>query len=165
VKQSYHFIALMILCTAMILSISNCSSSNKLELNNTYFDDKFKFSVDYPSDWKHKINAYQAGTETHESSQNSGIDLFIDNNELNRFFIYGQISTVSLPFATGTDYHKFMTDSGLEGTLYIYKADGRVQLDYVIEDIWINAGCLLDSKIYDKNEKKIMNILKSIRVE
>jgi len=92
---------------------ANAAKDSEKDLQDsikTYTDKRFKFSVDYPENLK---------TETTETSIDSGIIIYFDDNKDESIYVYGQLGHISLPYVDGVKKEEFITDSGLKGTVYI----------------------------------------------
>lgn len=134
----------------------------------TYIDEKFKFSVEFPSYWEYEIEKIWEATSTQEASPDGGIDIYIDGNKNDRIRIYGQYGHISIP----DDEFKmedFSTTSGLIGTLLKQNTDGEIIIYLVLNDNlaiggFHGANIRMSQKCYQRNEKQVINVLKSITI-
>lgn len=155
-----------VLFLLVVLVTSGCSASRPSETKwSTYYDEHYKFSIDYPADWKTKETPWIPGTESTEGSEEGGIDVYVESLDDQRMFIYGQSSFVSLPDVTGMEEEKLQTNSGLTGNLSTVELDGKIQFDYIIDDHYIHAGGLLDKDLYHRHEQTIKDMLRSISLD
>lgn len=141
----------------------NKTESDKSEKTiNTYHDEKFGFSVDFPKGWGYRINKYIEPSKEHNGTPDAGVVIFIDNNPQESIYVFGQVSNISMG-----DQRKetFTTSSGLPGDLYVNEKDGIKDLKIIFGRQCIGAFVLASPESYYKNELQIMEILKSIRVE
>jgi len=91
-------------------TINKIESSSSVKDINTYHDEKFGFSVDFPRGWGCQINKYIEPSKEHNGTPNAGIVIFIDNNPQESIYVFGQVSIISM-----SDQSKeiFTTSSGL----------------------------------------------------
>jgi len=120
----------------------------------TYTDKRYKFSVDYPENLK---------TEITETSIDSGIIIYFDDNKDESIYVYGQSGHISLPYADGVKKEEFITDSGLRGTLYILEHNGTKEMDLILGEGFLGANVSFRIDIFKQYEEQIFKILKSIR--
>jgi len=120
----------------------------------TYTDKRYKFSVDYPENLK---------TEITETSIDSGIIIYFDDNKDESIYVYGQSGHVSLPYADGVKKEEFITDSGLRGTLYILEHNGTKEMDLILGEGFLGANVSFRIDIFKQYEEQVFKILKSMR--
>lgn len=130
----------------------------------TYFDERFKFYVSYPKNWSNKIEPYLSMSLQHELSPDSGIRIYVDSNENDVIYVYGQTGYVGDVYSDFTK-KSFKTSSGLEGILRSKEINGKMDIHLIFtEGHRHGAHILVSSDSYKKNQNEIMDILKSIKI-
>ncbi|WP_313131671.1 hypothetical protein [Anaerocolumna sp.] len=138
------------------------------EKSYTFKTDETYFTVKFPSEWKVVEEPRQPGSSEFEPSPDEGIKLLLDGNEDNCISIYSQYGTITHP-QINFDEEDFSTNKGIKGILYKDKeclGNWFLVLDQDITPNFYGAVVNFeDEELLNKNQKQIMNILKSIDIK
>ncbi|WP_019912012.1 hypothetical protein [Paenibacillus sp. HW567] len=124
------------------------------------------FVVDVPKGWTVVQKPRQAGNANIEASPDEGVELLLAGDERNSIRIYAQYGTIGQPEA-GFVKEQFSTKQGVQGALYKDQEDGNWQLilEQAIAPGFYGAAVRFEDKaMLDKNQQKLVQILKSIRI-
>lgn len=139
----------------------------------TYVNNRFQFTLQYPSDWQVKIDKPDIKTSTTgaDSSPTEGITFYF-NTENESMKVFGQVGTISGYVSNGHDRFEkssFPTKSGLAGDLYTSKKDGRVKIYLLFDKTPSKYGFYvahidMSDENYAKYSKYLMGVLRSIKL-
>lgn len=128
-----------------------------------YTDGIFGFYVAFPTTWSSTTSKYREPTEQENSSPDSDIYIFIDGNEQNYIRIYGQYGQIAVLDADKYEASEFHTDSDIYGILYQKEINARKECHLVFsENKHLAAFINIDLSVFEKNERQIIGVLKSI---
>lgn len=139
----------------------------------TYVNNRFKFTLQYPSDWQVEIDKPDIKTSTTgaDISPTEGIAFYF-NTENERMKVFGQIGSIVgyvSDSRDGFEKSSFPTKSGLTGDLYTSKKDGRVNIYLLFEKTpskygFYVAHIYMSNENYAKYRKSLMGVLRSIKL-
>lgn len=130
---------------------------------NTYKNENFGFSVEYPANWKTKEEETWESNEEYEGSPDGGINIYVGNDESEKIYIFGQCGHISLGNSE-TKRNKFVANNGVEGTLVIEEINDRYEIYLILGEGFHGAILDLSKQCFDENKELIINILKSINI-
>jgi hypothetical protein len=164
-------INLMLFTIFTLLFLSSCANTQteanenneSIEDINTYTDEKFKFSVDYPQKWSTKTIKGSDSSAQVEALPDSGIEIFIENNQDEKIYVFGQNGHINIPYEDNAKEESFTTDSGLEGKIIFKDHNGKKDINLILGDGFIGVHANLTSTVYKEYEIQIKEIFKSIR--
>jgi len=166
--------SLAIIITCICFCLCSCNNkkaydsySNLEEKTITINNDtpNLEFSVTYPSNWKTEKELEIEGTSDIQASPDSGISIFIDDNEKNTIYIFRQQGHINIPLLESYTKEIFKTTSGLNGFLYRKIVDDRTEIILVFKKEFLGAILNIKTEDYNSNKALINNILKSIEIE
>lgn len=142
-----------------------------LDNPKVYVDEKFRFSVQYPADWKTKIEETWEATAEREASPDGGINIYINGDENERIYVLGQHGHY-YPVSKGENYKEdeFTTLDGVKGTLYYdspydyERSKGRKTIYLVLGEGFHGAYLTISDEILKQYNDEILSILKSIKI-
>ncbi|HHV09827.1 MAG TPA: hypothetical protein GXX75_06070 [Clostridiales bacterium] len=142
------------------------SDIDNFEISNpkTYYDERFKFSVDYPEDWE-SYAGNSSETDTLDGDPQGGIDIYINSIKDDWIYVYGQDGHISIPsYGEGEEREEFTTNEGISGIIRFIRSDGKVKLNLVLEKEFNGVIIEAEEKNFDSNKQQILGILKSIQI-
>ena len=131
------------------------------EKMKTYKNERFGFSVDYPNNWNAKEVGTNEATSENESSPDSGIEIYLNKNEDQKIYVYGQIGHINIPSVNMQE--EFVTNDGVSGTLYIDEYNGRKIMNLVLGEGFVGANINVSLDCFKQNKEQITDLLKSIK--
>jgi len=141
------------------------STQKELEIldyqTKIYFDDKLKFSVEYPNEWSYEIETFLGSTSNREASADGGIKLYINEQKNNQIYIFKQTGHISIPEA-GFNKERFVTRSGINGYILSKNSDGKREVYLILGEGFYGAHVSVDIEYFENNEELLMYVLKSI---
>ena len=143
-------------------------AQNKVHSNfkkgySQYTNGIFGFYLTFPAAWASSTSEYREATDQYNSSPDSEIRIFIDGDEGNYICVYGQHGQIAVLDSDAYEATEFHTDSGLSGVLYQREIDARAECHLVFsENKHLAASIRMDLDVFQKNEEKIIGVLKSI---
>lgn len=153
------FIFIILIYTAFFV-LCSCSN-NKIQI---FSDKRFNFSVEFPKNWNSEIETTWDATPTQEASPDGGVDIYVEGVKDDKIEVYGQnghIGILPLPNFKKTE---FVTNSGLKGMLYSQTTENRKEIYLLFDEGFHAVHINVSSDCFKSNEKKIMDILKSINI-
>lgn len=150
-------------------------SNFKIEKPETYYNDKYKFSLDYPSDWKVAKPDPKTDTVSPDGSPEQGINISVDNKEFfdseknmyfNNLYVYHFVSHIDVSsFEDKLADEVFTTDDGANGQIYFNKRDGYLNIYLTLgEGSFCGAKINISEALFEKQKGQIYGILKSIKI-
>lgn len=147
----------------------------KIENPETYYDDKYNFSVDYPSDWEVAKPDSKIDTVSPDGSPEQGINISVDNKEFfdaekNRYFnslyVYHFVSHIYVSnFEDNLTQEVFTTDEGVNGQIHYDKRDGYLYIYLTLgEGSFYGAQINISEALFEKHKGQIYGILKSVKI-
>lgn len=143
----------------MTLTLSACIN-DRLQ---TYADKNFNFSVEFPKNWSSKVLETWGATSIREASPDSGINIYVEGDTDNRISVIGQYGYLGIQLPD-FESSEFVTKSGLKGELFSQTENERKVMYLVFDEGFHYANINVSLDCYKRNEKKIMDILKSINI-
>ena len=128
----------------------------------TYQDAHFKFSVDYPSDWKTAESQWWPATSDSEASPDSGIIIYIEDNDNENIYVFGQEGPVSGNITSPQE--NFVTLNMVQGKLSFTKIDNEYEIWLVLGEGRYGAIIHVSEACFTRNKAQILGILKSIKI-
>lgn len=157
---------LLILAVLVLVFILGIILSSK-EKSYVFKTEETNFTVRVPNGWTVIDEYRRLNEEGAEPSPDEGIKLLLDGNEDNFIWIYSQYGKINLGEGNYEE-EAFSTKKGIPGILY---KDKDSQLNWYLilnQDIAPDHyGAVVrfkDKKLFDKKEKQIRAILKSIEI-
>lgn len=136
----------------------------------TYVNNRFKFTLQYPSDWQVKIDKPDINTATTgaDISPTEGISFYF-NTENESMKVFGQNGQIGGYVNNSFEKSSFPTKSGLTGDLYTSKKDGRVNIYLLLDKTESKYGFYvahidMSNENYAKYSKSLMGVLRSIKL-
>jgi hypothetical protein len=127
----------------------------------TYQDELRKIAVDIPKKWTFKVNNKFKGNESTEGFPDCGIEIYIDGDTQNKFYLFYQEGTINFR-EPGMLAETFKTNKGQSGSLYTVFNNNKTRI-FAIFDIGHYAiTSELDNNLFSVNEKEILSMIKSI---
>jgi hypothetical protein len=115
--------------------------------------------VSFPKEWSSKAQPRLSG------DPDGGIRIYVDSNEANFIYVFGQTGHGSPSVYQGLKEEKFETASGIEGSLFTGNVDGETRLHLVLNtDEYIGATVSVSDECYSKNQTIIKDVLRSINI-
>lgn len=143
---------------------------------NTYTNNRFKFTMQYPYDWNVKIEntVTPPPSRSQDLNPDEGIWVYFNNSKDNRIedewmYVYGQDGHIGLTTDAMKEF-SFSTKSGLKGKLYKQEMDGVSDIYFTLDDSkgsvgFYGAHIHMSAESYKKYEKSIMGVLRSIKLK
>ncbi|MCT4685822.1 hypothetical protein [Vallitalea sp.] len=135
------------------LDITNFEIDN----SRTYYNERFKFSVDYPITWE-----VISDNNVDDDPQN-GIMIYIEDDKNNWIYVYGQDGHIVIPPEKLKEV--FNTSNGNSGTIMYDNLEEEVNIYLVFDEEFYGATVNTNQEIFSKNSSKILGVLKSIKFE
>ena len=128
-----------------------------------YKNETYNFTVEYPENWKTLEAETYEGNEEYEASPDGGISIYVENDETEKIYIFGQSGKIAAE-TPNCEKKEFTTDNGTKGVLFITEDNNRYMIHLVLDEGFYGAALNLSKDCYNKNKDKIIRILKSIRI-
>lgn len=150
-------------------------SDFQIDNPETYYDDDYKFSVEYPSAWKVAKSKQEIDTVTPDGSPEQGISISVDNEELfkpeeNRYFnsiyVYHFVSHIDVSdFEDKLTKEVFTTTQKVKGELSYVKREGYLHIYLTLgEGAFYGTQIRISEALFEKNKEQVYGILKSIKI-
>jgi len=152
---------------------SDVISEEEIELDRTYFNERFKFEVKYPGIW----SIIEQENDPSELSQR--VYIYIGNSnvseidyrnisKIDHINVYGADVPVSIP-ESGMTIGEFITDDGIKAKTYFMNIDGMLNTYYVFDEtdrrFYYVARVCINEKVNDRYNDVITDIIKSIKLK
>ncbi|MBU3145360.1 hypothetical protein [Clostridium sp. CF012] len=135
----------------------------------TYVNERFKFTLQYPSNWNVKIDKTDnpGSTTGADISPTEGISFYFNNTENERMMVFGQMGHIGV--LDGLKESTFSTKNGLKGKFYSSKIDEAVNIQLILDDVnnkygFYGAYINMSNESYDKYGKLLIGVLRSIKL-
>ena len=138
--------------------VSDYSIENPITYQDTHFD----FSVDYPSDWETAESQWWPATSDSEASPDSGIVIYVEDNENENIYVFGQEGPVSGNITSPQE--DFITSNMDKGKLSFTKTDNEYEIWLVLGEGRHGAIIHVSEAYFTRNKAQILGILKSIKI-
>ncbi|QNU67674.1 hypothetical protein EHE19_004155 [Ruminiclostridium herbifermentans] len=150
-------------------------SSSQIDNPETYYDDVFKFSVEYPSEWKTSKPNDEKDTATPDGNPERGISISVDNKEffnseenvyLNSIYVYHAVGHIDFShFENNVTKELFTTTDKINGELSYTERNGYFYIYLTLGDgAFYGAQIRISVDLFEKNKDQVYGILKSIKI-
>ncbi len=150
-------------------------SGYQIDNPETYYDDEFKFSVEYPSTWKASKPNDELDTTTPDGSPERGVSISVDNKEffkpeeniyLNSIYVYHAVGHIDFSqFEETLTKEVFTTTENVKGELSYVKKNGYLYIYLTLgEGAFYGAQIRISEDLFEKYKEQVYSILKSIKV-
>lgn len=179
----FHKFVIIFICLFLPL-LSGCNKKETSENNNainnscngltsedevqTYSDERFGFSVDFPTNWDSEASEILEPSVDSEGTPDSGVRIYIADEKDEYIYIFGQLGKIGITANENASefetVEELNTNTNLKGTYYLRKLDSNYELYYVLDEHNIGASASLTQENYEAYKGEIISILKSIRI-
>lgn len=135
-----------------------------IDTPETYYNKEHDFSVEYPAVWDVFVEDPTAETDLPNGDPQNGINIYVESNQDNWIYVYGQHSHIALPPPGLGD--GFTTTEGVFGYIKEDSYTDEVRMIYLVlgGDRDVGAIIHVNEKVFDENKGQILGILKSIKI-
>lgn len=166
----FHKFVVIFICLFLPL-FSGCNSCDDLLSGDevqTYSDERFGFSVDFPTNWDAEVSEILEPSVDFEGTPDSGVRIYITDEKDEYIYIFGQLGRIGITAIENSSefdtVEELNTNTNLKGTYYFRKLASYYELYYVLDEYNIGATASLTQENYEAYKGEIIDILKSIRI-
>lgn len=160
-KKAYIFVIVVLLAFILVLIfLRNQNTTGKY----SYEDNECSISVQVPKEWNCKTVESYAGDEDTEGSPDSGLEIYIDNDDSSDIYIFRQVGKIEVSTQDGLSSSSFETKTGLKGTYYKMDDKESVSDLIIFDDAFYGVSITMNRELYGQNENKINRLLDSIAI-
>ncbi len=139
-------------------NIAPSDESSNIQLDKTYVNEKYHFSLKYPGLWKTVI----VDDDKLEMDPSGDVTIYINNDNDNYIIVFGYLTPISFP-EQGMEKGEIVNNDGLRCQLYTRFANGVYDINVLYGD-YHGAHVVVSDEKYKKYQDVIMNILKSVSI-